>query len=160
MVGIVDAQNDPKAESDLATFRARYGLPACTTANGCFRKVNQFGKPAPLPAGDEGWGVGDLARPGRGVIGLPGLPHPAGRGPHRLGCSDLGTGVNTAVRLGAVVVSNSYGTTEFGGMAAYGRKYYLHPNVPIVDSSGDEWFGPASFPAVLGNVIGVGVAPP
>ena len=42
-VGIVDAYNDPDAESDLATYRSKYGLPACTTANGCFKKVNQTG---------------------------------------------------------------------------------------------------------------------
>ena len=155
VVGIVDAQDDPKAESDLATFRSRYGLPACTTANGCFRKVNQSGQPAPLPAGDEGWGLEislDLdavssACPACHILLVEG---------HSSFFSDLGAAVNTAVRLGAVVVSNSYGAMEFGQMTAYGRKYYVHPNVPIVASSGDESFGPASFPAVLGNVIGVG----
>src|SRR4051812_47806648 len=40
-VAIVDAYDDPRAESDLAVYRSQYGLPACTTANGCFRKVNQ-----------------------------------------------------------------------------------------------------------------------
>ena len=42
-VAIVDAYDDPTAEADLATYRSQYGLPACTTANGCFRKVNQNG---------------------------------------------------------------------------------------------------------------------
>jgi subtilase family serine protease len=42
-VAIVDAYDDPKAESDLATFRKTYGLSACTTANGCFKKVNTSG---------------------------------------------------------------------------------------------------------------------
>src|SRR5262245_50237279 len=42
-VAIVDAFGDSAAESDLATFRANYGLPACTTANGCVRKVDQTG---------------------------------------------------------------------------------------------------------------------
>src|SRR6266540_3623729 len=36
-IAIVDAFDDPKAEADV------YGLPACTTANGCFSKVNQTG---------------------------------------------------------------------------------------------------------------------
>ena len=40
-VAIVDAYDDPNAESDLGTFRSTSGLAACTTANGCFRKVNQ-----------------------------------------------------------------------------------------------------------------------
>ena len=33
-VAIVDAYDDPNAESDLRTYRSQYGLPACTTANG------------------------------------------------------------------------------------------------------------------------------
>jgi len=48
-VAIVDAYDDANAESDLATYRAQFGLPACTTANGCFHKVNQSGADSPLP---------------------------------------------------------------------------------------------------------------
>jgi hypothetical protein len=51
-VAIVDAYDDPNAESDLATYRSQFGLPACTTANGCFRKINQNGGTSPLPAPD------------------------------------------------------------------------------------------------------------
>ena len=54
-IGIVDAFDDPNAESDLATYRSQFGLPPCTTANGCFRKVNQNGAASPLPAADTGW---------------------------------------------------------------------------------------------------------
>lgn len=38
-VAIVDAFDDPNAESDLGVYRSQFGLPACTTANGCFTKV-------------------------------------------------------------------------------------------------------------------------
>jgi hypothetical protein len=37
-VAIVDAYNDPNAESDLKVYRERYGLSACTEANGCFQE--------------------------------------------------------------------------------------------------------------------------
>ena len=47
-------------------YRAQFGLPACTTANGCFRKVNQNGGTA-LPAADTRLGRGDLARPRHGL---------------------------------------------------------------------------------------------
>ena len=53
-VAVVDAYDDPDAEADLAVYRAQYGLPACTTANGCFTKVDQRGGtdyPRPTPAG-------------------------------------------------------------------------------------------------------------
>nr|WSX75331.1 hypothetical protein OH826_16360 [Streptomyces sp. NBC_00899] len=39
-VAIVDAYDDPSAETELATYRQQYGLPACTTANGCFTKID------------------------------------------------------------------------------------------------------------------------
>src|SRR4051812_46404681 len=32
-IAIIDAYDDPKAESDLAVYRAQFGLPPCTTAN-------------------------------------------------------------------------------------------------------------------------------
>src|SRR5947207_10726292 len=54
-VAIVDAFDDPTAESDLSQYRSFYGLPPCTSANGCFRKVNQTGGtlyPAPSPDWD------------------------------------------------------------------------------------------------------------
>src|SRR5581483_6193055 len=49
-VAIVDAFDDPNAEADLAVYRSTFGLPACTSSNGCFQKVNQFGQPSPLPS--------------------------------------------------------------------------------------------------------------
>src|SRR2546425_9313873 len=53
-IAIVDAYDDPTAESDLAVFSSQYGLPPCTAANGCFRKVNQTGGPK-YPRKDAGW---------------------------------------------------------------------------------------------------------
>lgn len=54
-VGIVDAYDSPTAEADLAVYRAQFGLPACTTANGCFRKVDSSGGTA-YPKADTFWG--------------------------------------------------------------------------------------------------------
>ena len=42
-VAVVDAYDDPNIEADLGAFDTQYGLPACTTANGCFTKVDQSG---------------------------------------------------------------------------------------------------------------------
>src|SRR5437870_3071798 len=55
-IAIVDAYDNPNAEADLGTYRSNFGLPACTTANGCFRKVNQNGATSPLPAANASWG--------------------------------------------------------------------------------------------------------
>src|SRR5437764_9929387 len=53
-VAIVDAYDAPTAEADLAVYRKQFGLPACTAARGCFRKVDQRGGRA-LPHADGGW---------------------------------------------------------------------------------------------------------
>ena len=54
-VAIVDAYNDPTAEADLGVYRAQFGLPACTTANGCFQQ-GQPDRQHHRPAGrNAGW---------------------------------------------------------------------------------------------------------
>lgn len=55
-IGIVDAYDDPTAESDLGVFSSMFGLPACTTASGCFRKVNQTGGTS-YPRANSGWAL-------------------------------------------------------------------------------------------------------
>jgi len=62
---------------------------------------------------------------------------------------------DTAVRLGATVVSNSYGSAESGADAPFARAY-RHPGHAIVVSAGDEGFGAASSPANLTSVTAVG----
>jgi hypothetical protein len=152
-VAIVDAGDDAHAEADLAVYRKTYGLPACTTANRCFRKVNQAGRPSPRPA-DQGWGV---------EIALD-LDMVSAACPH---CKillvegddasfvSLSTAENTAAALGANEISNSYGGTESGQVLSYGADY-AHPGVAITVSSGDFGYGPPNFPAALSSVIAVG----
>ena len=38
-------------------YRSHFGLPACTTANGCFKQVNENGATSPLPSTDYGWAL-------------------------------------------------------------------------------------------------------
>ena len=81
-VAIVDAQDDPNAEADLATYRSQYGLPACTTANGCFKKVDENGGTS-YPTADSGW-AGEISLDLDMVSAVcPQLPHPARRGDQR-----------------------------------------------------------------------------
>jgi len=152
-VAVVDAGDDPTAEADLAVYRATYGLPACTTANGCFRKVNQAGAAAPLPS-DQGWDVEIALDLDMVSASCPNchLLLVEGNDPT---FADLGAAENTAVALGAGEVSNSYGGTEQNGIQAFAADY-SHPGVAIVASSGDFGYGIPNFPAVLGSVIAVG----
>ena len=41
-----------RAEADLNAYTKRFDIPACTTANHCFRKLNQDGATSPLPVPD------------------------------------------------------------------------------------------------------------
>lgn len=56
-VAVVDAYNDPDIFTDLETYRAAWGLPAC--GSGCFSIVNENGQvsPLPSPAAGTGWDV-------------------------------------------------------------------------------------------------------
>lgn len=155
VVSVVDAYDDPKAERDLAVYRRTWGLAPCTTANGCFSKVNERGDVSPLPAPDPGWGV-EIS------LDLDAVSAACPRCSIRLVeadseyFTDLGAAEDTAVRLGSVVVSNSYGGGEYTGFRTYAH-FYQHPGTSIVASTGDSGFGgPASFPAVLSTTIAVG----
>jgi hypothetical protein len=152
-VAIVDAYDVPTVESDLATYRSNFGLSACTTANGCFRRVDQNGG-TNYPAANTGWGeetsldldmVSALC-PNCHILLVEATTN---------SMTDLGAAVDTAVALGANVVSNSYGSSESSFESALDSAYYNHPGIAIVASSGDNGFG-VSYPAASPDVISVG----
>jgi subtilase family serine protease len=153
-VAVVDAFDNPRVEVDLAAYRRAWGLPPCGSSTGCFRKLNQRGGSTP-PSPDPGWGV-EIALDVQAVsaacprcnILLVEADSPT--------FTNIGKSVNTAVRLGADIVSNSYGGDEFNGIIDFAATFYTHPGVAQVASSGDFGFGPAQFPAVWGNVIAAG----
>ncbi|MDX3195992.1 putative Ig domain-containing protein [Streptomyces sp. MN03-5084-2B] len=153
-VAIVDANDDPNAESDLATYRSTYGLPACTTANGCFKKVNENGQASPLPAADSGW-AGEISLDVDMVSAICPNCHILLVEANQASMADLGTAVNTAVALGAKYVSNSYGGGEDGSEATSDSTYFHHPGVAITASTGDNGYG-ISYPASSQYVTAVG----
>jgi subtilase family serine protease len=149
-VALVDGYDDPTAASDLATYRAKEGLPACTTANGCFTKVNQEGQTGNYPQADGGWAVEISLDLDMVSTACPRCHILLVEGNSSL-VTDLAAAEVTAAKLGAVAISNSYGLSEFGGMQAYFADY--HPaGAAVVASSGDAGFGPAQFPAVAPGV--------
>jgi len=154
-VAIVDAYDNPRAEADLAVFRRQFHLPACTTANHCFRKVNQRGTSRPLPRGDSGWGL-EIALDLQAVSSTCPRCHLLLVEAESDDFDTFGAAVNTAVRLHATVVSNSYGWQEFKGIKALAKKYYSHPGIPIVAATGDDGFVPPVFPASSPTTIAVG----
>jgi Predicted protease len=154
-IAVITAYDDPNAESDLAYYRTIFGLGACTTVNGCFLKVNQTGNTGPYPAPDAGWAQEtslDLDMVSAVCRNCQILLVEASS----TSIADLGAGVNTAVRMGATVVTNSYGTSsEFASETDVCNTYYSHPNVAITASTGDSGLA-VQIPAACPGVIAVG----
>ncbi|MEW1912978.1 putative Ig domain-containing protein [Kitasatospora sp. NPDC085895] len=152
-VAIVDAYDDPKAESDLAAYRSQYGLPACTTANGCFKKVDQRGGTS-YPTADSGW-AGEISLDVDMVSAVCPNCHILLVEADSPTMENLGTAVNTAVALGAKYVSNSYGGSEDSTDPTSDSAYFNHPGVAITVSSGDSGYG-VEYPAASKYVTAVG----
>jgi subtilase family serine protease len=155
-VAVADAYNTPALAQNLAVYRKQYGLPACTAASGCLRIVNQQGHASPLPASGVpyGWDVETTLDASMVSAACPHCKILVVEASSD-SVTDLAAAENTAVRLGAQVISNSYGTPE-GGQAQASARAYDHPGHVIVASSGDAGFGPANFPANLATVTAVG----
>lgn len=152
-VAIVDAGDDASAEADLAVYRQTYGLPSCTTSNGCFRKVNQTGQTSPLPP-DAGWDIEIALDVDMVSAACPHCKILLVEANDATGAS-LGIAENAAAALGANEISNSYGEQEHGDILRYVADY-SHPGVAITASSGDAGYGIPLFPAVSPTVIAVG----
>ncbi|MET7702827.1 S53 family peptidase [Streptomyces sp. NPDC005485] len=153
-IAIVDAYDDPNAAADLTAYRSYYGLPACTTASGCFKKVSQTGSTTSLPTADSGW-AGEISLdvdmasaicPNCKILLVEAKSS---------SMANLGTAVNEAVSLGAKFVSNSYGGSESSSDTSYDSSYFKHAGVAITVSAGDEGYG-AEYPAASRYVTAVG----
>src|SRR3954467_13299719 len=152
-IAIVDAYHYPTAEQDLNVYRAKYGIPACTSATGCFRQVDQNGGTS-YPAVDAGWAQEEALDIDMASAICPNCKIILVEASSAY-LTDLGAAVNRAVALGANVVSNSYGGGEYGSETADENAYYNHSGVAITVSSGDAGYGP-EFPAASRYVTAVG----
>jgi subtilase family serine protease len=150
-IGIVDAYDDPNIESDLGVYSTQFGLPACTTANGCFKKVNQTGGTS-YPAKDAGWAL---------EISLDvEIAHAICPSCHILlveattnSFANLLTAEDYAVGH-ATIVSNSWGGGESSSETS-NDSHFNHLGVPITFSSGDGGYG-VEYPAASQYVTAVG----
>ncbi|MGY3566112.1 S53 family peptidase [Sinomonas sp. RB5] len=152
-VAIVDAYGYPNLERDLAAYRKQFGLPACTSASGCLKVLNQTGG-TKLPKFDLGWAqeqaldvdAVSAACPDCKIVVLQAST---------ASFTNLGTAVQTAAKLpGVVAISNSYGGSDASD-ATYG-KYYNFPGIAVTASAGDNGYQGASYPAASSYVTAVG----
>jgi hypothetical protein len=147
-VGIVDAYDNPTAEADLATYRSTYGLPACTTANGCFRKLNQSGNASPLPAPNGGWGM-EIALDLDAVSALCPNCHILLVEGTDNAYVNLEAAEAKAAALGANQISNSWA----GGQSSAN---FVYPGVSVIAATGDSGYNGGAYPADLPNVTAAG----
>ena len=144
-VAIVDANDDPNAEADLAVYRSQFGLPACTTANGCFKKIKS-GNPPP----DAGWATEISLDVDMVSAACPSCKIDLVEA-SSASFAALATAENlAAAQTGVVAISNSYGGSDTSNNSAY-----THSGIAVTASSGDGGYGIES-PASYTNVIGVG----
>lgn len=156
-VAIVAASDNPRAASDMAAYREQFHLSPCNRDDGCFEKVNQRGQSSPLPAPDDGW-AGEISLD----LDMVSATCPRCRillvEADSASDADLGAAVNTAVELGADVVSMSFGGPENEAVAGDARRYYTHPGVLLVAAGGDDGYDARNpeFPASAQGVLAVG----
>ncbi len=150
-VAIIDAYDNPNAQNDLNVFSAQFGLPSCTTSNGCFEKHLMSNR----ISANSGWALeSDLdiqwvhAIAPQAKILLVEAKSANG--------SDLLNAVNYARnRADVVAVSMSWGGGEFSTESNYDYYFTSSYGAAFFASSGDSGSG-VEWPAVSQNVVGVG----
>jgi hypothetical protein len=173
-IAIIDAGVDGNLAADLATYRSTYGLPACTTANGCLTLENYTGgaQPAPQNSGSGAAAEEDIAVetaldvdmasaacPSCHILELS-VPWQDGETDSNTSTGDFSTAVATAVAAGAKAVSISYGYTPTStSTSGTDLADFNHAGVAIEASTGDSGFNGgthSSWPSDLPYVVGVG----
>ena len=152
-VAVVAPFDAPTIEKDLNTFSQTFGLPACTTANKCFRKVDQKGG-TNYPAKNTLWAL-EISLDVEWVHGIaPGarillVEARSDRLSDVIAAEDYATGH-------ATYVTNSFGLDEFAGESAY-DSHFKRSGVSIFAASGDDGAGNGpGYPASSPSVIAVG----
>ena len=150
-IGIVDAYDDPNIESDLGVFNNTFGLPACTTSNGCFRKIYASGT---KPNTNSGWALeisldvewAHAIAPQAKIILVEAASN---------SFSNLLHAVDVAVQNGASVVSMSWGGGEFSSETSFDSAHFSVNGVTFTASSGDSGNG-VEYPAASPFIVAVG----
>jgi subtilase family serine protease len=153
-VAVIVAYDYPHAEADLNHYRRQYGLPPCTSASGCFTKLNQKGQTDHYPAPDQGWGV-EASLDLQMISATCPTCHIVLVEANQPTDKPFFRAEQTAVDAGATVTNHSFGRIELTG-AETDASNYDHDGVTAVASTGDFGYQPASFPASSTDVVAVG----
>ena len=148
IVAIVDAYDNPHAASDLATYRAAFGLGKAP-----FKKFNQYGEQRDYPRPGPGWGAEiDLDAEMVSAV-CPKCTIFVVEASNAIG-SDLQTAEAEAVRLGAHIVTNSW--TCYNALTCVKWSDFDAPGVVYVAAAGDLGYNENGAPEGLASVVSVG----
>ncbi len=150
-IAIIDAYDAPNIENDLAVFNKIYGLPACTTKNGCFEKH----KMASSTATNGGWALEEsldvewahaIAPQAKILL----VEAKTASGANLLAAIDY-----AAARKDVAAVSMSWGGDEFPEELSLDSHLVSRSGAVFFAASGDDGAG-VEWPAASPNVVGVG----
>lgn len=146
-IAILAAYDHPNIEADLAVFNTTFGLPECTTDNGCFSKIYaRDGIPEVKPqwaveiALDVEWA--HAIAPKAKIMLVEAADS---------SFDELSHAARVAAKKGADVVSMSWGAPEFSNESDYNRSFNVR-HITYVAAAGDKSFSrlyPAASPYVL-----------
>jgi len=158
IIAIVDAYDQPNIYSDLTTYSNQFGIPSlnqCTVSSNtssCFQKVDQRGG-TNYPVYDPGWGL-EISLDVEVAHGICQNCNILLVEADSNSYADIMQAFDTAVAMGADVISNSYGSVEFSGETSLDSHFNL-PGKAITFSSGDGGYG-STYPAASPYVTAVG----
>jgi hypothetical protein len=152
-VAVIAVGDDAFLESDLATYRTQFGLPECSSVNGCFSKLNQTGAGGPLVPVPDPIFAAETALDVEMVSAACPLCHILVVEANTASSPDLGTAVDIAAAR-AKYIGYSFGRSEFSGETTLDA-HFNHPGVAIAVSSGDGGAG-TNWPAASRFVTAVG----
>lgn len=150
IIGIVDAYDNPNAETDLGVFTTQFSLPPCTTANGCFKKIYASGTKPPTNTGWAGeisldieWSYAIAPKAKVILVEAASASNAA-----------LLHAVDVAVQNGATVISMSWSGGEYSAEVSSDSHFNVS-GVVFCASSGDSGHG-VGYPAASPYVVAVG----
>ena len=158
IVAVIEGGDLPTAASDLAAYRTQFNLGTAP-----FARYNQYGQQSNYPESCEDFGFcleADLDTEMVAAICPKCTIYMIEAG----NCGAFVCGAEgaeqTAVSLGATIISNSWGchTGVYGANCGDPNfpTYFSTPNIAYVASSGDSGYPEIEWPATLDNVLAVG----
>jgi subtilase family serine protease len=161
-IAIVDAYNDANIRTDLTKYDSTFGipdLPSClspSSSGACFVKVNQNGVAGSYPSSNSGWDLEialDVETAHQTCQNCKVVLVEA----NSSSVANLDAAEDTAYKLGATEISNSWGTSsEYSGEVSQNSAHFNHPGVAITVASGDSGYNAFGFPAASPDVVDAG----